>query len=253
MKDTAIVLTHLGMGDMIVISPAVRYFSSKYKQIFIPCKSRYYENCMQLYGDVANINILRLTSLADNNEYIERKEIFEFISSFQQEYDLHSCGIYKKNNFPFINLPDNFYSDLNLPLDTYNTHFKLHSKFFSKDKFLNIIENYEYAFVSGQTSLKDYTDEILSKINSEYLILSPSKNCYEVGDPRYEVAQSVINLPLFDYVPLIQNSKEVHVIGGVFSTLSKFILDDNIPKYVHNINGCGLSKNFFDKWQLLNY
>lgn len=254
MKNNAVILNHLGMGDMLSISPAIRLFASKYKEVFIVSKFKYYNNVMKLYEDIDNINVFSLTSNSDNNQYTEMSEINSFISDIGVDYDLHSCGIYKKNHHPFDNLPDNFYYDLDIPLKTYDEYFKLHEKYYDISRVSNIskiIENYEYIFVSGNTSLKDYTDDIFSKIKTNYLILSTSKNFYDNSDERYEIANSVIDLPLFDYIPLIQNCKEAHVIGGVFSILSKFVIGESSLKFLHNCNECILSKNFFSEWEII--
>lgn len=251
MKDNAVILNHLGMGDMLSISPAIRLFASKYKEVFIISKFKYYKNVMKLYEDIDNVNVFSLTSNSDDNQYTEMSEINSFISEIDIDYDLYSCGIFKENHHPFNNLPDNFYYDLDIPLQTYDEYFKLHEKYYNISKVSNIIQNYEYIFVSGNTSLKDYTDDIFSKIKTNDLILSTSKNFYDHDDERYEIANSIINLPLFDYVPLIQNCKEAHVIGGVFSVLSKFVIGNSSLKFLHNCNECGLSKNFFSGWEII--
>ena len=174
----AIVLTHLGMGDMLSASPAIRYFAGKYENVYIISKSRYFENCMKMYEDVDNVNILTLSSRADDSEYQERMEVNEFLSDFEEEYELLTSGIYHKDPAPFDILPDNFYMDLGLDLDVYENYFSLAENIYKNQQFKDIIDQHKYAFVCGKTSLVDHTKKIISKIDSGLLLLSPSKNPY---------------------------------------------------------------------------
>jgi hypothetical protein len=240
------------MGDMISISPAVRYFAGKYKNVYIISKSKYFENCMKMYEDVDNVNILTLSSRADDSEYQERMEVDEFLSDFEDEYELLTSGIYHKDPTPFNILPDNFYMDLGLDLDVYEKYFSLSENIYQNQKFKNIIEHYKYAFVCGKTSLVDHTKKIISKIDPDILLLSPSKNLYTSEHECYTLTESVVGLPIFDYVPLIQNADEIHVISSSFSILSKFVAPHKVKKCLYNYTNCGLSAKFFEGWEILN-
>lgn len=248
----AIILNHLGMGDIISMSPSVRYYANKYENIYILSKLRYFNNCMKLYEDVDNINIFSLSMKANDNEYQERLEINLFLNNFEEEYHLFTSGIYKENHTPFDSLPDNFYTDLGLNLDVYNTYFSLPESVYKNTQFDKIIQNYSYLFVCGKTSLEDYSQKIISKINSNFLLLNPSKNFYDIEHFYYEIAESVVGLPIFDYVPLIQNAQELHLIASSFSILSKFVAPQNIKKYLYNYNKCGLSNTFFNGWNIIH-
>ena len=248
----AIILTHLGMGDMTCISPAIRYYAKQYENVYIACKIRYFENCLRMYEDVDNINILKLSPSADNSEYQERLEISKFVNDFNDEYDLLTCGIYKESHTPFTCLPDNFYMDLGLELETYEKYFSLPKSVYDNEYFNDIIKKYNYIFVHGKTSLVDYTEKILSNIKEDKLLLCPSKNLYSKNHEYYDIAETVINLPFFDYVPLIQNAKESHLIGSSFLCLAKFVSSSESKKYLYNHGNSEISKNFFKDWQIVN-
>ena len=251
MKNS-IILTHLGMGDMLAASPAIRYFASKYENVYIISKLKYFENIMRMYEDVDNINILTLSLEANDSEYQERLEVDQFLNGFEEEYELLSSGIYHNNPAPFDKLPDNFYLDLGLELDIYEKYFSLSESVYQNKKFKHIIDQHKYAFVCGKTSIVDHTEKIISKVNPDILLLSPSRNVYSNDHEYYDIAESVVNLPLFDYVPLIQNAQEIHLIASSFSILSKFVASNEVKKYIHNYNKCGISTNFFKGWQIIN-
>jgi hypothetical protein len=250
----AIILTHLGMGDVISISPAIRYFANKYENVYIvsKSKSRYFENCMKMYEDIDNINILTLSSAANDNEYQERVEVNQFLNNFEEDYDLLTCGIYHKDPAPFNILPDNFYIDLGLDLNVYENYFTLSESIYKNQQFKEIIEKYEYAFVCGKTSLVDHTEKIVQKIDKNILLLSPSKNLYSSDHQYFGIAESIVGLPMFDYVPLIQNAQEIHLIASSFSILSKFVASNISKKYLYNYTECGLSSNFFKDWKIID-
>jgi len=240
------------MGDMISMSPSIRYYANNYDNIYLVSKLRYFDNCMKLYEDLDNVNILSLSLEANDNENRERLEINQFLNNFGEEYDLLTSGIYKQNHASFDRLPDNFYVDLGLDLDIYETHFSLSENIYNNKQFDKIIQNYDYIFVCGKTSLEDYTEKIISKIDSDTLLLNPSKNLYDIDHDYYEIAKSAVGHPIFDYVPLIQNSKEIHLIASSFSILSKFVAPQNIKKYLYNYHKCGLSSSFFKGWDIQN-
>jgi hypothetical protein len=248
----AIILTHLGMGDMISINPAVKYFSTKYENVYIISKLRYFENCMKMYEDIDNINILTLSLEANDNGQQEWLEVNQFVNNFEEEYELLTCGIYNDTPTPFDILPDNFYLDLGLDFDTYEKYFSLPENVYQNKQFENIIEQYKYIFVCGKTSIVDYTEKIISKVNSDFLLLSPSRNIYAKDHEYYDIAESVVGLPMFDYVPLIQNAQEVHLIASAFSILSKFVTPKETKKYLYNYAKCGISENFFKDWLVIN-
>jgi hypothetical protein len=248
----AIILTHLGMGDMLSANPAIRYFASKYENVYIISKLRYFQNCMKMYEDIDNVNILTLSPEANDSEYQERLEVNQFLNDFEGEYELFASGIYSENPAPFDKLPDNFYVDFGLDLNVYENYFSLSKNIYHNQQFKDIIEQHKYAFVCGKTSLVDHTDKIISKINSDILLLSPSKNLYKPNHEYFDVAKTVVGLPMFDYVPLIQNAQEIHLIASSFSILSKFVALNEVKKYLYNYAKCGLSTNFFKGWQIIN-
>lgn len=242
--ENLIILHHLGMGDMLSISPAVRYFAKKYKQVYIFCKKNYFDNTMNLYYDVENINIVQIDS--------EETDIPNFIKNFWEKFDIVKAGIFNPDRQNFVNLPDNFYIDLNLPLSTYDEEFYLPENVIDNTVF-DKIKNQDYVFVSGSTSIKDYNNEILSKIKTDKLILNPSINCYNKGHKYYEIAELVIDLPLFDYVNIMKYAKEIHVVGHLFSILGKFVCSNDTIKVIHNLSKINLSNNFWINWKIIEY
>lgn len=241
-----VILSHLGMGDMIALSPAVRYFCKKYKEVYIFSKERNTKNIFSLYDDVANLNIISI----DNDSTSESQQINFYLNQIESDFDLISSGIYKENRSEFKNLPDNFYDDLGLEYSVYEEEFNLPSKVLEDNTYLNLLGGINYNFVVGTSSTKDITEEILESIEDDNFIVSPSRNVYSEDDSRHQLAEKFLNLPLFDYTNVIKNAKGLYLIDSSFSALSKFIASKNSKRVLFSRSGYKASKQFFDGWEI---
>lgn len=242
-----VILSHLGMGDMIALSPAVRYFCKKYKEVYIFSKERNTKNIFSLYDDVDNLNIISI----DNDSSLESQQINFYLNQIKSDFDLISSGLYKKDRAEFTNLPDNFYDDLGLEYSVYDEEFNLPSKVLKDNTYLDLLDGIDYNFVVGTSSTKNITEEILESIKDDNFIVSPSKNVYSVDDSRYQLAEKFLNLPLFDYTNVIKNAKGLYLIDSSFSALSKFIASKNSKKVLFSRSGYKASKKFFDGWEIV--
>jgi len=245
--NEAVVLSHLGMGDMIGISPAVRHYCKKYDEVYIFTKEKNSKNVFSLYDDVPNLNIITI----DNDSTSELKQINFYLNQIESDFDLISSGLYKEDRSEFVNLPDNFYNDFDLDYSVYEEEFNLPNKVFEDNTLLDLLDSVEYNFVVGTSSTKDITEEILDTIEDDLFIVNPSKNVYREEDPRYQLAEKFLNLPLFDYTNIIKNAKGVYLIDSSFSLLSKFVASKDTKKVLYNRSGYDLSSNFFSDWEIL--
>ena len=241
-----VILSHLGMGDMIGISPAVRYFCKKYREVYIFTKERNSKNVFAMYDDVDNLNIISI----DNDSSLESQQINFYLNQIKSDFDLISSGLYKKDRAEFTNLPDNFYDDLGLEYSVYDEEFNLPSKVLKDNTYLDLLDGIDYNFVVGTSSTKNITEEILESIKDDNFIVSPSKNVYSVNDSRYQLAEKFLNLPLFDYTNVIKNAKGLYLIDSSFSVFSKFIASKNSKKVLFSRSGYKASKQFFDGWEI---
>lgn len=239
-----IVSHHLGMGDVLAISPAIRYFYEKCDNLYVFSKESYYSNTQKLYNDLKNLKIIKVSS--------ETYDINNFVTHFLEENEYFASGAFKTGHKPFNSLPDNFYEDLNVPLKVYDDYFHVPESSINNNAFEKV-KDLNYIFLCGTTSIADYTHNILNNISIDNLILSPSYNHYPKDHDYYEIAKSVMNLPLFDYVNILKNSSEIHVVGHVFGILAKFVCNKNKKKYLHNCSKLDLSTNFFKNWDIIQY
>ena len=59
-KPQALFVSHLGMGDMLVMCGAVRYLRKLYREVVLVCKDRYYNNVEMMYKDDTGIRLLKI-------------------------------------------------------------------------------------------------------------------------------------------------------------------------------------------------
>jgi hypothetical protein len=246
--NDAVILSHLGMGDMIGISPAIRHYCKKYNEVYIFSKEKNSKNVFAMYDDVPNLNIIAI----DNDSNLESQQINFYLSEIESDFDLISSGLYKKNRAEFTNLPDNFYDDFDLDYSVYEEEFNLPNKILEDKTYFDLLDGIDYNFIVGTSSTKDINEEILESIEDDLFIINPSKNVYTEEDPRYQLAEKFLNLPLFDYTNIIKNAKGIYLIDSSFSLLSKFVASKNSKKVLYNRSGYNLSMQFFNGWEIID-
>lgn len=243
MNKNLIVAHHLGLGDVFCISPAIRYLSEKYENVYVFSKTEYFQNTLKLYYDIDNLSVIEI----EDSIYA----INQFIDGFSEEKEVFRCGLYRDDPGLTLDstLPDIFYDQINVPLEVYNTHFNIPEQSVD-DAVYDRVKEFEYIFVNAKSSNTNHIEKIKNNIPSDKLILNPNYNHYEKSHEYYEIAQQVINLPLFSYVNIIKNAKEFYGIGHLFSILGKFLCNEESKKVIYNYNKINLSKKFFERWEI---
>lgn len=225
-KKKAFVLTHLGMGDMIVMNGCIRYLSIIYDEIVILCKDIYYENALMMYKDDKNIQIISIHSY---NDHIYAYQ--NFLDHSTKGYDMFSCGIFKntlRGKYNEISVdkitPTNprsihkwFYDDLDINISVMKDYFYLDNFKESEDLFRSLIIK-DYIFFHSKASNRDISLD-LSEFKDQ-LIINPDKNLYNPGEKFYGIAQIFVNKPIFYYIELMKNAKELHLVDSSFSCLA---------------------------------
>ena len=119
------------------------------------------------------------------------------------------------------------------------------------DVFLKIAKEAGDSWIAHAPGLFADMFKILEKISNNYLIINPHLNVYEKNHEHYELSQTFLDLKMFDYVNVIKNAKEVHLIDSSFSLLSKFVSPKKSKKFLYNKSGYKLSSGFFSGWEII--
>lgn len=248
--SSAVVLSHIGLGDIVGFNPAINYLSTKHDEVFIYTKQNNFKNTSELYKHNNNIKII--TTHSNNTQSL----INEIITSSNQLKDridnlvIYKAGVFKINSQPTINVPDNFYRDIGLDNSIYESYFKISENFYEKKELSNLLPD-NFIFTVGQSSSKNISQKIKNNIKSNNLIINTSENIYDKNHSFYHIANKFINLPFLEYVPIIKKAKEIHIIDSAFCLLCKFLSNDEQKKILYNESGCKLSEIFFKDWNII--
>lgn len=231
--QSAYFVSHLGLGDNITMSSAVRYLTHFYTKIYVIVKQKYLYNMKLWYED--NPNII-LVSIDENNEVHEIKNIINhldqnidvFISGFchttycqsRIRHPILNNTIANNNNVIFdYNFVIGFYTDINLNFNIYYDYFYIHENPKSLELF-NQISNYKIIFVHSQSSTKEVSINLDNYIhNNEFIIICANKNYYNNNHNQFNIANNFVNLPIIYYSKIIKNASIIKVVDSCFSCI----------------------------------
>jgi hypothetical protein len=230
-KD-AFFLSHNGLGDNITCIGAVLFLLKYYKTIYFLCKDYNERNVKLLFHNKSVITV----SINSGREFDHCKEIIDsvdknkndvFISGYHKTYlssHITSEALlnYTKANkynlkYDFIR---EFYNDILLDTCIYVHYFDIKTEE-SLSLYLDIAD-YKIIFLHTQASNKtiDLNNIIEIFINKEnYIVICPNKNIYNKTDLYYELANKYVMLKVADYIDIIKNAEEIHVIDSCFACM----------------------------------
>lgn len=245
-KQTAFVLTHMGLGDNICLIPAIRYLSTCYDKVIFVCTYKNKENLELIYSDDENIIMYPVfdytcISPAWGFDMEKFKEI-------TKDTDLYISGfnMFDKKPNPFNDLPFNFYDDLNIDRNHFWNYY--HIAALSKDKdLISKLENtacsdghpsgvLDYIFIhnissNGKMFSIEEAEKIFNFDKQKILVVNPCENVYNKDDKFFHIAEQLINYPLFFYQTVIKNASKIIMTDSSF-----FCLTINIKTVSKKIN-----------------
>lgn len=233
-------VSHLGLGDNITMSGAVRYLTNYYDNVYVIVKDIYLENLKLYYKDN---NKIKLVSI--NNKY-ERTEIKKIIEKLNYDIDIFiSGGCHKSylknrirnkklnkivnnnnNNFKYKFIVD-FYTHINLDFSIYYDYYILYENNRSIELF-NKVKDYKLIFLHTKSSNKEIKIDMNEYINNDqYLIVCANKNMYNRDHKKYELANLFVNILIMYYVSIIKNADIIKVIDSCFACILLPLLNKN--------------------------
>lgn len=227
--NKAFVLTHIGLGDNLTALPVVMYLSTKYDIVYVVCKNRNAENMKIFYLTKPNIKVLQIEEDCNINE----------LSSYFNICDNYRCGFHINNHHPIVDLPFNFYDDMNIPYSVFWEYSYIHETQKSEDLLTLLyskLDNKDYIFVHNSFSQGTVFDLAFleNKFNidkNKTLIINPCINFYDPNTEteNYNIANLFINHKLSDYTKIIKNASKIILTPSSFFCMSiqlNIITDD---------------------------
>lgn len=209
----AFVLTHLGLGDIIMSNGLVRYLCTLYDQVSVVVKNHNVDTVKAMYSDLENIKIYNVPNDSHISPnfgclmYIYNKET--------ADCDVYLAGshILDKTILPDFSLfPLCFYDDVHIP-----RHFFWTKSYIPKTQeaidLYKQVEHIPYVFMHNNSSTGDVfsVKSAISHFNidiDKLLVINPQVNIYSVGHPFYDIAQSFLQQrTLIAYSDILENSQ----------------------------------------------
>lgn len=201
---------HLGLGDHIICNGMIRYFCKKYDNIVIFCKTNYYDNVSYMYRDLNNLEIFNFS---------DDVEVVQFING----------NLNVKNNLikpGFENL------DSCLDRMTFDEAFYHLAG-------LDFQIRFDEFYFERDIEKEDKVCKTLNPDDEKYIfVLDDPKRGYNIDmgkvTDEYKVIRNDYQFKMFDYIKLLENAEEIHMMQTGFLDMVNSYKMDKPKIYRHN-------------------
>ena len=218
MHDTGLFISHLGLGDMILLLPAIVNCASNCKLLYIFSKNIYTDTIIHFLSSYNNIKIIEFDVQLNEQDIINNT--IQYLINKHTNIYIYSSGYYNKNRNPFIDFPNHFYKDLSLDfnyaLNSYTIPITQHA--IMLHALLKSLYK-PYIFLHTQASNLNLNIDI-DTTNTNVIIINPEINMYTSEHIYYNIAQKFLrkenNHTLLDYKLVIENATALHLIDSSY-------------------------------------
>lgn len=232
MRDKIIVLTHLGLGDMICCYSIVRAVMDNVAHtVIVPCKEKYVNSLKHLYSSETRIVLLSM-AVPDNNIGSELATVLNY--GQQNNIDIIQIGF---NNVREPFHYKQFFDQVSVPYQTSWDRFPDFQSTPQSKQLYDSLENKDYALVINTNSYGSYD----LKIDTDL--------------PQLKMYDANLGLGIFDWLDVIKNAKEIHSVGtGPFHLIDRIKkFNYNCELYFHNVRQDYHTVDTHWDWKLIDY
>jgi hypothetical protein len=227
MNNECLLITHLGLGDLILCNGLIREIKKKYDKVFIPVKKHNIFNFRDLFKDDLNVKPL---SVSDDNEAL----LFDnglFTNSLK-------LGIFSNSYINSNNFCESFYIQANVEYSKRWDSFVYVRDLNKENMLFNLLnKNDNFVFVHD-----DPTRNL--KINKQFNnVISP---IHKFGESN--------EFTIFNYGLVLEKAQEIHCIDSSFACFIDHIpsLKDK-PKFIHRYVRKNNNNPYYkNNWTILN-
>lgn len=201
---------HLGLGDHIICNGMIRYFCKKYDNVVIFCKTNYYDNVSYMYRDLNNLEIFNFSDDDGVVEFINQNSNVKNNLIKPGFGNLDSC-------LDRMTFDEAFYYLAGLDFQIRFDDFYFERDLEKEDEVCKTLnpDDEKYIFVLDDPK-RGYNID-MSKITSEYKVI---RNDYQ--------------FKMFDYIKLLENAEEIHMMQTGFLDMVNSYKMDKPKIYRHN-------------------
>ena len=208
-KKKLIFYSHFGLGDLLNLSGAIRYFSKDYLVTVVILNSNL-NNASELFDDISDI---KFYGIEKEQFYPDNKDYYDYINTKYDEVKF--VGKHIKLDYDLTNAPYSFYSDLNLDYSISNTYF-IKKSIINKESYR--LKGIEYTFMS--LTANNFRHTYNSHPGEHKLIICPEENLNHPKNPFYAIGNLFLNLHYLEYVDIIEGANEICVLDDLYYDLA---------------------------------
>lgn len=218
-EKRALFISHLGLGDHIGMNGAVRYLALHYEEIVVPVSESNYSNVAAMFSDNPAIKLLPVKQ--SYVVYPTEKAQGELIHFNPNHYShVYRSGFYTCPRNDMSELPHSFYRDLNIDPRIRHDYFNVPRRASSSELY-KPLESMKYIFTQQKAS--NMFTSLVTWDKDEFLTIDPNVNVYTPEHKWYELAQTFVDKPFFDYIEVIENAEEIHTLDSSFYCISCYL------------------------------
>jgi hypothetical protein len=240
--DKLFFIGSVGLGDSFVLNGMANHFGDRCLELHLPAQPKFFKTIEELYKDHPNIKVIPMVADFDiENNYVENHKLSRIL-----RIDLIKSTI---KNFTLIPMWDiQLYSNYELSYSLRYSNFRLPKDLKgSDDLFDKLYSGEPYALIHRYTG--DSTEGIPINVQS-------FREAAKLPPLKFIEIQEGITDNMLDYVKLIQNAREIHVVPSSFHCLVDSI-HTNAALYFHDIRektAMAVNSGWGDnKWIIVNY
>jgi len=201
---------HLGLGDHIICNGMVRHFCKKYDNIVLFCYTHYYDNVSYMYRDLNNLEIFTFDVEAEAMRFVENNQMVKNNLIKPGFENLDGC-------LDRMTFDEAFYHLAGLDFQVRFDEF-----YFERD-----IEK------------ENEVCQTLNPSGEKYIfVLDDPKRGYEIDMDKvtdeYKVITNDYQFKMFDYIKLLENAEEIHMMQTGFLDMVNSYKMDTPKIYRHN-------------------
>ncbi len=221
-KKRGLFVAHMGLGDVINLIGAIRYFSIIYDELYILVKEQYKKNIYAFIGNDPTIHYLDASLVHPNG--FNSQLLYSDIEKLAElnNCTLLACGQYLPNSHPFNEVPYNFYRDLKLP-DEYYYKFAYLPSYTEQTDLLTSIYSMTKRIIFTHLNASNFAIKYNKPYDPDVFYCDPCVSHYKPGDRFYELSQKMLNHPIVLYTKIMEAAEELYLIDSVFSCMAGLI------------------------------
>ena len=246
---TMIFYPHFEIVDVLNILSIIKHYAKDFDITLVVIKFNL-ENIKLLLLDIPNI---KFYVLDDIKYYLANKESFDYLNQMYDEVKM--IGLHKDPNYNLVAYPICFYTELAFDFSIYNNYTIKMNNINNNFYMLKNLKNHNKQFIFLSLINTTYKHTINLKTNK--IIICPDENMYDLKHEYYEIAKLFVQQPILDYISVIEEASEIHVIDNLFYylTLKCNLNSDNNTCYSTEYNGLLKRPVFIDnrfKYEIIN-